>query len=93
MSVTLDDTIEFMITRRLSIEQCYMEIMLWPETMQDEGKKILHEKMKEGRFDKAITYHHTTFINPKEPKQIPLGALQFIPIKLPWYKRIFNFKK
>lgn len=93
MSITLNDSIEFMINRRLSIEQCYMELILWPENVQEEGKKILHEKMKEGRFDKAIKYHNTIILPSKNPKLVTIISPRYSPVvKTPWYKRIFNFK-
>ena len=95
MSVTLNDSVEFMISRRLSLEQCYGEIMMWPEDVQEEGKKILHEKMKEGRFDKAIKYHHISFVNPKNPKLYIKPESKIInnaKIHIPWYKRIFKKK-
>lgn len=94
MSYSLDDAIEFMISRRLTIEQSYMEIMRWPAEMQEEGKRALHEKMKEGRFDVAIKYHNTTILPPKDPKAVTVVSPRYTPVKkVSWFKRIFNIKK
>lgn len=88
MSLTLEDCVESLIRNRNTVEQCYSNILTWPEETQEEGVKILLAKLKEGRFDKAIRFRNTVFINPKNPSKTP-----FVPKKKPnFLQKLFNKK-
>ena len=78
MSITIQDLIDQMIIRKFSVEQCYNEILNWDESVHAQGKAYLTQKQQEDCFDKIIKYRNTTFINPTDPKQIPLGSLLFM---------------
>lgn len=89
MSMTIKDQIEFMIARKLTIEQCYVEINYWPEPVREEAIECLKEKMKEGCFDVPIKYHQTVILPPADP----IRFVSKVPVKkVAWYKRIFLFK-